>query len=228
MKGAVETVAELKKNGYKIAIISSGISILADKVKEELGIDYSYANKLLVGDDGRLTGEGEEIVALMNKDVVLKRVAEAEEIDTGQCVTIGDSRFDIPLFKNAGLSIAFNAKDDLVREAADLVINSNDLRKILPWFSSERGIIKADLSLVYKKRKEAKSIVESISPDNIKVPFGLTVKARREGKKIVVKIICIKGVETFLSTINDLLSCIQVAESVLKVIKEEHFEGKPF
>ena len=220
MKGAVETVVGLKKVGYMIAIISSGISILADRVEEELGIDYSYANRLLVGDDGRLTGEGEEVVALTDKDVVLKRLAEAGGIATDQCVVIGDSRFDIPLFKNAGLSIAFNAKDDLVREAADLVIDDKDLRKILPWLSSERGIAKAEFSIVYRCGKEARSIVKSVSPDNVKAPFGLIVKARRQGRGVTVKIFCIRGVETLLATIDDLLSCIQVAEGVLRIVEE--------
>jgi phosphoserine phosphatase len=220
MKGAIETVKELKKKGYKIAIISSGISILADRVKEELEIDYSYSNKLLVGDDGRLTGEGEEIVSLMNKDIVLQKMIEREGIDSKQCVTIGDSRFDIPLFVDSGLSIAFNPKDDLVREAADLVIEEPDLRKILPWLSSKKGINKTVLSFIYSRRKKAKAIVRSISPDNLETPFGLIIKAKQDGRRVIIKIITIKGVETLLSTINDLLSCIQIAESVLNTVEE--------
>ena len=220
MKGAIETVKELKKNGYKIAIISSGISILADRVKEELGIDYSYSNKLLVGDDGRLTGEGEEAVSLMKKDVVLKKMSEVEGIDSKQCVTIGDSKYDIPLFMDSGLSIAFNPKDDLIREAADLVIEGTDLRKILPWLSNRKEIIKAEFYFNYSSGKKAKSIVRAIAPDNLTTPFGLIIKARRDVRRVAVKIVTIRKVETLLSTINDLLSCIQAAESVLNIVKE--------
>ena len=220
MKGAIETVKELKKNGYKIAIISSGISILADRVKEELGIDYSYSNKLLVGDDGRLTGEGEEAVSLMKKDVVLKKISEVEGIDSKQCVTIGDSKYDIPLFMDSGLSIAFNPKDDLIREAADLVIEGTDLRKILPWLLNRKEIIKAEFYFNYSSGKKAKSIVRAITPDNLTTPFGLIIKARRNVRRVAVKIVTIRKVETLLSTINDLLSCIQAAESVLNIVKE--------
>lgn len=222
MYGSKETVMKLKKNGYRIAIISSGISILADRVKEELGIDYSYANKLLIENDGRLIGEGEEVVTLINKDIILKRLAKAERITTNQCTVIGDSKFDISLFKNAGLSIAFNAKDDLVKETADIVIDGKDLRKILPWLSGKERIAKAEFSIGYKSEKEAESIVKSISPDNKKVPFGLIVKAIRKGRKVHVKILCIRGVKTFLATIDDLLSCIQVAEGVLNVVEGFH------
>jgi phosphoserine phosphatase len=228
MKGAIETVKELKKEGYKIAIVSSGISILADRVKEELGIDYVYSNQLLVGDDGRLTGEGEEGVSLMKKDIVLQQIIKDEGIDSKQCVTIGDSRFDIPLFMNSGLSIAFNPKDDLVRDTADLVIEEPDLRYILPWLSSEKGINKVEFNFIYSKEQKAKAIMQSIAPDNFKTPFGLIIKTKQDGRKVEVKIVTIKGVETLLSTINDLLSCIQIAEGVLNVVEEAPEKSKPF
>ena len=192
MRGAIDTIKALKKKGYKTAIISSGISILAERVKDELGIDYSYANKLLVGHDGRLTGEGEEGVALLKKDVVLKKLVEIEQIDSKQCVAIGDSRFDLSLFMNAGLTIAFNPKDPLVRKAADLVIEEPDLRKILPWLTSEKGINNVDFSFSYPSNKMADAIMRSISPDNLQAPFGLIVKARREGKRVKVKIVTMK------------------------------------
>ncbi len=219
MLGAIETVKELKKAGYKIAIISSGISILAERVKEELGIDYAYSNKLLVGSDGRLTGEVMEEVPLLKKNIVLKKMGETEGIDSKQCVTIGDSKYDIPLFINSGLSIAFNPKDDLVREAADLVIEGTDLRKILPWLSNKKEIIKTELYFIYSSIKSAKSIVRSIAPDNLKTPFGLIIKTRRDVRRVEVKIVTIKGVETLLSTLNDLLSCIQIAEEVLNIVE---------
>ncbi len=225
MSGAIETVKELKKAGYKIAIISSGISILAERVKEELGIDYAYSNKLLVGSDGRLTGEGVEEVSLLKKNIVLKKMSETEGIDSKQCVTIGDSKYDIPLFINSGLSIAFNPKDDLVREAADLVIEGTDLRKILPWLSNKRGITKTELYFIYSSIKRAKSIVKSIAPDNLKTPFGLIIKTRRDVRRVTVKIVTIKGVETLLSTINDLLSCIQIAEEVLNIVEGNTLGG---
>jgi len=132
MKGAKETIDELKKAGYKTAIISSGISLLADRIKNQLGIDYSYANKLLFDGKGRLTGEAEESVTLSNKDSILKRLAAVEGIKPSECAVVGDSRFDVPMFKDAGFSIAFNPKDQLVREAAYSVIERKGLREILP------------------------------------------------------------------------------------------------
>ena len=217
MKGAVETLTTLKKAGYKTAIVSSGISILADHVKNVLGIDYSFANKLLTDECGRLTGEGEEVVGLLNKDRVLKDLVLREGTTVKQCVVVGDSIFDIPLFKGAGLGIAFNAKDDAVKEAADLVINEKDLRRILPWLINERRTTMAEIIFNYDDENEANTIVKAISPDNVKVPYGLIIKTLRKENNTITRIVCIKGFETLLATLDDLLSCVQVAEKVVKV-----------
>lgn len=135
MKGAKEVVHNLKKTGYKTAIISAGISILAERIQKELGINYTFANRLKVDENGVLTGEGEEIVNLLNKVTVLRRLALEERTTPRCCAIVGDSVFDIPLFKEAGLSIAFNATDEGVKEAADVVVEHKDLRKILPYFT---------------------------------------------------------------------------------------------
>jgi len=46
---------------------------------------------------------------------------------------VGNSCFDIPMFKVTGLGIAFNSWDDCTKKAADIVINEKDLSKILPY-----------------------------------------------------------------------------------------------
>lgn len=45
MKGAKSTVAQLKRAGFKTAVVSSGISILAERVQRELEIDSVFANR---------------------------------------------------------------------------------------------------------------------------------------------------------------------------------------
>jgi phosphoserine phosphatase len=39
------------------------------------------------------------------------------------------------MFREAGLSIAFNADDHSVEEAADVVVKRKDLREILPYLT---------------------------------------------------------------------------------------------
>jgi phosphoserine phosphatase len=134
INGAKETIDALRKAGYKTAIVSSGISLLADRIKKELGVDQSFANELLINKNGHITGEGKENVELLKKMQTLQRLAAIEGITTKQCAVVGDSIFDIPLFKKAGFSIAFNTNDRRVKEAADLAIEDKNLKEILQYF----------------------------------------------------------------------------------------------
>ena len=133
MNGASETVLTLKGAGYRTAIISSGISLLADRVRDKLDVDRTFSNSLLVDGDGYLTGACDEYGVLLDKGGVLKRLAALEGITPKECAAVGDSVYDIPLFDVAGLSIAFNARESEVRAAADVVVDGRDLRSILPF-----------------------------------------------------------------------------------------------
>lgn len=136
MPGAEDTLEMLHKNGYMSAILSSGIGILAEKLKKKLGINYVFANELLKDKNGILTGEGNPVVPLWEKEKVLHNLLNKLSIKANQCAVIGDSIFDISLFDLAGFSIAFNSKDKRVNDVADVSIESDDLRDILPYFIS--------------------------------------------------------------------------------------------
>jgi phosphoserine phosphatase len=221
MATAPSVMIELKRRGYKTAIISSGISLLADRIKTTLGVDHSYANQLLVNEDGWLTGEGEENVGLVNKDVVLKKLKEEEGADSRQCIVLGDSQFDIPLFREAGLTIAFNAKDEVVKKAADLVIEGKDLRKTLPWLTGRDDLVKVASSVEYGTAAEAKAVVRSILPDNVNDRSDLQIRTWSEGRTVQIKVLCLDRLETVLATLDDLLACMQVAERALRAVNSE-------
>jgi len=82
------------------------------------------------------------------------------------------------------------------------------------------GVHKAEFSIVYKNRKTANSIYKSILPDNVKTSSGLKIETKLREREAEVKIMCFKGIETLLATIDDMLSCIQVSEGVLKIVEE--------
>jgi phosphoserine phosphatase len=214
---APSTISALRNVGYRTAIISSGIAILANRVKNVLNIDYSYANQLKVDNRGWLTGEGIAVVTLLHKDTVLKTLVEKEGLNTEDCVVIGDSQFDIPLFREAGFSIAFNAKDELVKDAADLVIESDDLSDILPWLVSP-NTNKLEATLHYSDARTAEAVAHSVSPDNETPMDGILTKTWNENKLVKIKIVCTTRVETILATLNDLLSCIRIAEDILATV----------
>lgn len=131
-KGAVETIATLKKNGVKVVLLSAGLSLLTDRIREEIGVDDALANELVVK-DGCLTGEIQTNVSVWNKDKALRYFLRKFQVKAEECVAVGDDITLISLFAKVGLAIAFNPRTAEVSKHADIVVNSDDLRDILPY-----------------------------------------------------------------------------------------------
>ncbi|MGQ9460922.1 MAG: KEOPS complex subunit Pcc1 [Candidatus Bathyarchaeaceae archaeon] len=80
--------------------------------------------------------------------------------------------------------------------------------------------MEAKITLSYKNEREAEAVAKAVSPDNVKVPPGLSVKTTRRGPKVFTTIECQTKLETFTATIDDLLSCVSVAEKAFSVAKK--------
>jgi hypothetical protein len=80
--------------------------------------------------------------------------------------------------------------------------------------------VKAEIWIGYKNSGEAEAIAKAVSPDNLKTPSGLKVRTFRKGRFVVTLIECKQKLETFIATIDDLLSCIQTAEKTLGVVRK--------
>lgn len=79
--------------------------------------------------------------------------------------------------------------------------------------------MEAEIVLIYEDPREAEAVAKAISPDNVKVPPSLSVETLRSDKKVSTWIICdASKFGTFVSTIDDLLSCVLVAEKVVSAV----------
>lgn len=115
--GVEEFIKTIKNLGYKVALISGGFTFFADALKAKLGLDYSFANELQI-EDGKLTGHVTGTIVNANqKAILVKLIAQQENISLEQVVAIGDGANDLPMLATAGLGIAFHAKDVVRREA---------------------------------------------------------------------------------------------------------------
>ena len=133
-EGAERLIANLKRLGFKIAIISGGFTYFGERLKKLLGVDYVFANKLEVK-DGRLTGRVTgPIVDGARKAELLRRLADKEGIDLQQVIAVGDGANDLPMMHTCaqagGLSVAYHAKPK-VREQAMVAINAGGLDRLL-------------------------------------------------------------------------------------------------
>ena len=129
MPGAEDAINGLKEKDIDVAIISGSFDIVADEVKDKLGIDTVYTNTFTV-DDGKLTGEVTGPLVSGSKLDVLKDHVEKEGFSLEEVVAVGDGANDISMIESAGCGIAFNAKD-AVKEIADVVVDEKDLNKVL-------------------------------------------------------------------------------------------------
>ncbi|MCW4035537.1 MAG: phosphoserine phosphatase SerB [Candidatus Bathyarchaeota archaeon] len=123
--GAEELITSLKALGYKIALISGGFTQFVDKIQEKLGIDYVYANKLVI-ENGKLTGEVvEPIIDAEAKAELMQEIAQKENLLMEQVVAVGDGANDRFMLQNSGLGIALYPKDVLQKVAAGVITKDN-------------------------------------------------------------------------------------------------------
>lgn len=79
--------------------------------------------------------------------------------------------------------------------------------------------MEAKIVLSYKTLREAEAVANAVSPDNVKVPEGLSIKTMRQGKIVLTNIECKSRLQTFVATTDDLLSAVSVAERTLSAVK---------
>jgi len=129
-EGAENLFAELKRLGYKTAILSGGFTYFARQIQARLGIDYVFANELEVV-DGKCTGNAiEPIVDAQRKADLLRELAAKEGLSLEQTIAVGDGANDLPMLAIAGLGVAFRAKP-LVKQSAKQAISTLGLDGVL-------------------------------------------------------------------------------------------------
>ncbi len=133
MDGAFELFQFLKERNFKIAILSSGLMCLARKVGQELGADYVFANELEFDEEGRITGKVRPYVDFEGKGAILRRLKE--ELKPELTVAVGDGYNDIPMFREADVSIAINPHEGV--EGDHVVESLHEVREIIEGLLEE-------------------------------------------------------------------------------------------
>ena len=134
MRGARELLFELKKRGYKTAVITGSFKELAERIKKLLGLDFAIAHCELIFDkDNNLKEWKLTPCDFGGKVEFFNKIVNRLGLKTINCAYIGDEVNDIPIFKKVGLSIAFNCRKRDVEKSAHIVIEKKDLRGILQY-----------------------------------------------------------------------------------------------
>ncbi|KAL6704099.1 Phosphoserine phosphatase [Coniothyrium glycines] len=134
-EGVKELIIALQRLGFKTAVLSGGFTPLTGWMAQRLGLDYAFANHLVISEDGAtLTGEltGEIVHAQKKRQHVLE-IAQKEGIPLEQVICIGDGANDLPMMGVAGLGVAFHAKPK-VQMQAPARLNSRSMLDVLYLF----------------------------------------------------------------------------------------------
>ena len=127
MTGAKEACNALKNAGWKLLAVSGGFTIITDRLKDELGLDFVYSNELVFKDD-KLDG----VIVNVNADKA--KTAKTKILEWGEkkedITVVVDGANDVKLFEISGLGIAFRAQD-LVKDLATVTLDEKDLSKIV-------------------------------------------------------------------------------------------------
>lgn len=127
MTGAKEACRALKAAGWKLMAISGGFTIMTDRLKEELDLDYVYSNELIFK-DGKLDGVKINVDSDKSKSANIK-IEEWDEKRENIVVAV-DGANDIKLFDICGLGIAYRAQD-IVKDLATVTLDEKNLARII-------------------------------------------------------------------------------------------------
>lgn len=129
--GADVLIATLKAHGVFTALVSGGFTFFTDRVAQDLGFDWSQANALEAGADGKLTGTVRPpILGREAKAQALRALCDIQGLEPRDAMALGDGANDLAMIDAAGLGIAYRAKP-VVAEQADARIDHADLTGVL-------------------------------------------------------------------------------------------------
>ena len=133
--GAQETLKELKRRDYKIGIVSSGPSDLAERAERECGVDYHFTNRLLIA-NGKVVGSRDIKhwpIRFGSKKDPLKEICKMNGTRLKDTIAIVHEDNDIEMAEEAGIAIAFNPTSEELTKHCKYVIEANNLKEILQY-----------------------------------------------------------------------------------------------
>ncbi|AKA05174.1 Inhibition of morphological differentiation protein [Streptomyces noursei ZPM] len=114
---AASLIEEHHAAGRDVVIVSTSGAEVVEPIGELLGADRVVATRMVVGDDGRFTGEVEYYAYGPTKAEAVRELAASEGYDLQRCYAYSDSITDVPMLETVGNPCAVNPDRALRREA---------------------------------------------------------------------------------------------------------------
>lgn len=134
-KGAREFFLGLDSNYLKI-ILTTGVNVISDRIKEELGFDFSHSN-ILNHKNKEFDGTCSYLVPLWEKDSKLKEISKIHKFNLDEACFIGDGYNDLPCFNIVKLPVVIkhpwtkNVEENVKRLGGCVIQDFRELEGIL-------------------------------------------------------------------------------------------------
>ncbi len=116
---AVTLIEEHHLAGRDVVVVSSSGAEVVEPIGEMLGADKIIATRMVVGDDGKFTGELDFYAYAANKAEAIRDLAKEEGYDLARSYAYSDSMTDLPMLEAVGHAYAVNPDRTLRRTAAE-------------------------------------------------------------------------------------------------------------
>ena len=136
-KGVKETFKELKKRGYKTALISGGFKASADRAQKDLKIDHAFtACEYFWNKKGKILHWNLLPCDYEGKVEFVKLIMAEHGVSPEECAFVGDGRNDVHIAKEVGIAISFNGAKELQRVSKHSINQEKkeeDFREVLKF-----------------------------------------------------------------------------------------------
>ncbi|ATX15438.1 TPA: phosphoserine phosphatase SerB [Escherichia coli] len=126
----------LKEKGFKTAIISGGLDIFTERLKEKYQLDFAFSNSVRIKEDLLTDTITLPIMNAEKKKQTLINLATELSTCRENIIACGDGANDIPMLLHAGNGVAWKAKPK-TREKVANQINFNGFESLL-FFIEEK------------------------------------------------------------------------------------------
>lgn len=143
IEDTLEVIAELKKRGYVVGIISDSYDVVTNHIKTKIGADFSLANELEFS-KSVATGEvkipsflfhnqNSRCVHSLCKTNAMQHILEHYMIDINNIIAVGDSENDLCMIRHAGVGVSFCSANELLNFQADRRITEPSFSELLEF-----------------------------------------------------------------------------------------------
>lgn len=131
--GAQWLLQQCHEYDVKFMLVSGGFTYFTERLQQEYGLDYTFANQLVVKNDA-LTGDlAGRLIDAQAKADLLAEYRDKLGLDKLQVVAMGDGANDIPMLQAAGFGVAYHAKPK-TQAATSISVRFGGLDTVRKWF----------------------------------------------------------------------------------------------